>query len=163
MLINICCKIFLHLYWQGGMFGVRYPTDAKSCGFQSQLEASHVSSYNDELWYNETVCLFIIIYIRNGQFNRKKHFLGFIFTPWNRIEGFNETEIVSFSAITTGWPYPKRGKRLSDFDKIKLWLFIPLYVEKVEPKYDKTFNWFVLGNKFEIYLFTEEMNNQKKK
>ena len=32
-------------------------------GFQSQLEVSYVSSYTDELWYNETVSLWMIIYI----------------------------------------------------------------------------------------------------
>ena len=30
-------------------------------GFRSQLQASYVSSYTEELWYNETVCLWIII------------------------------------------------------------------------------------------------------
>ena len=36
-------------------------------GFQSQFEASYVSSYTEELWYNETVCLsvgdYVYIYI----------------------------------------------------------------------------------------------------
>ena len=37
-----------------------------STGFQIQLKWSHVSSYTDELLYNETVCLGIIyIYIYN--------------------------------------------------------------------------------------------------
>ena len=31
-------------------------------GFQSQLEASCVSSRNDELWYNETVCLWMTMF-----------------------------------------------------------------------------------------------------
>ena len=31
--------------------------------FQSQLEASCVSSHSDELWYNERVCLWMTIYI----------------------------------------------------------------------------------------------------
>ena len=26
-------------------------------GFQSQLEVSCISSYTEELWYNETVCI----------------------------------------------------------------------------------------------------------
>ena len=29
--------------------------------FQSQLEASHMSGYTEELWYNETVCLWMTV------------------------------------------------------------------------------------------------------
>ena len=43
--------------------GVRCPTDVKSNGFRSQLEASRWSSHTEELWYNETVCLWMKIYI----------------------------------------------------------------------------------------------------
>ena len=32
-------------------------------GFRSQFESYHVSSHTEELWYNETVCLWMIIYI----------------------------------------------------------------------------------------------------
>ena len=32
-------------------------------GFRSQLQASYVSSHIEELWYNETVCLWMTIYI----------------------------------------------------------------------------------------------------
>ena len=32
-------------------------------GFQSQLQASYVSSHTEELWYNKTVCLWMTIYI----------------------------------------------------------------------------------------------------
>ena len=38
-------------------------TKSKFCGFQSQLEASYVSSNTEELWYNETVCLRMTMYI----------------------------------------------------------------------------------------------------
>ena len=38
-------------------------SNVKLGGFQSQLQASYVSSYTEELWYNETVCLCIYIYI----------------------------------------------------------------------------------------------------
>ena len=31
--------------------------------FRSQLQASYVSSHTEELWYNETVCLWMTIYI----------------------------------------------------------------------------------------------------
>ena len=41
------------------IYGVRYPTDLKSAGFQSQLEASRVFSHTEEYWYNETVCLWM--------------------------------------------------------------------------------------------------------
>ena len=33
--------------------------------FRSQFEASCVSSYSEELWYNETVCLWMTEYIYN--------------------------------------------------------------------------------------------------
>ena len=32
-------------------------------GFRLQLEASHLPSHTEELWYNETVCLWMSIYI----------------------------------------------------------------------------------------------------
>ena len=43
----------------------RYDTkyNVKLGGFQSQLQASYVFSHTEELWYNETVCLWITIYI----------------------------------------------------------------------------------------------------
>ena len=37
-------------------------SNVKLGGFQSQLQASYVSSYTEELWYNETVCLLMTIY-----------------------------------------------------------------------------------------------------
>ena len=36
---------------------VRYPTGVKSAQFRSSLDASHMSSNTEELWYNKTVCL----------------------------------------------------------------------------------------------------------
>ena len=41
----------------------RYDTksNVKLSGFQSQLLASCVSSHTEELWYNETVCLWMTI------------------------------------------------------------------------------------------------------
>ena len=47
----------------------RYDTksNVKLCGFQSQLQASCMSSHTEELWYNETLCLWMIIYMHpNG-------------------------------------------------------------------------------------------------
>ena len=45
----------------------RYEYDIKSnvklSGFRSELQASYVSSHTEELWYNETVCLWMTIYI----------------------------------------------------------------------------------------------------
>ena len=43
----------------------RYDTRSKLKlgGFRSQLQASYVSSHTEKLWYNETVCLWISIYI----------------------------------------------------------------------------------------------------
>ena len=42
-------------------------SDAKSNvklgGFRSQFQASDVSRHTEELWYSETVCLWITIYI----------------------------------------------------------------------------------------------------
>ena len=42
----------------------RYDTksNVKLGGFRSQLQASDVSSRTEELWYNETVCLWMTIY-----------------------------------------------------------------------------------------------------
>ena len=53
----------------------------------------------------------------------EKTFFGFIFTPWNSIEIFYETEIVQFSVITIEWPYPREycWKKLSDFNQIKFY------------------------------------------
>ena len=43
----------------------RYDTksNVKLGVFRSQLQASYGSSYTKELWYNETVCLWMTIYI----------------------------------------------------------------------------------------------------
>ena len=43
----------------------RYDTksNVKLGGFPSQLQASYVSSHNEELWYKEEVCLWMTIYI----------------------------------------------------------------------------------------------------
>ena len=38
-------------------------SNLKLGGFRSQLQASYVSSHTEELWYNETVCLWKTIYI----------------------------------------------------------------------------------------------------
>ena len=38
-------------------------SNLKLCGFRSQLQASYVSKHTEELWYNETVCLWMTIYI----------------------------------------------------------------------------------------------------
>ena len=38
-------------------------SNVKSGGFRSQLQASYMSSHTEELWYNETVCLWMTIYI----------------------------------------------------------------------------------------------------
>ena len=54
---------FLCLRWGGDGFGVRYPTDVKSAGFRSQLVVSRESSHTEKLWYNETISLWMTIYI----------------------------------------------------------------------------------------------------
>ena len=38
-------------------------SNIKLGGFQSQLQASNMSSHTEKLWYNETVCLWMTIYI----------------------------------------------------------------------------------------------------
>ena len=42
----------------------RYDTksNVKLGGFRSQLQAPYVSRHTEELWYNETVCLYMTIY-----------------------------------------------------------------------------------------------------
>ena len=37
--------------------------NVKLGGFRSQLQASYVSSHTEQMWYNETVCLWMTIYI----------------------------------------------------------------------------------------------------
>ena len=34
--------------------------------FRSQLQASYMSSHTEELWYDETVCLWMTIYVYVG-------------------------------------------------------------------------------------------------
>ena len=47
------------------LWAERYDTksNVKSEGFRFQLQASFVSSHTEELWYNETACLWMTIYI----------------------------------------------------------------------------------------------------
>ena len=71
--VRICKKIYAYkiptCYAENGdVSGVSYPTEVKSTGFPSRLEASRGSSCTEELWHNETVCLqmtciYIYIYI----------------------------------------------------------------------------------------------------
>ena len=56
-------KKFLHSRWDDDGSRVRYPTDVKSLGFRSLLEASSGSTQTKELWYDETVWLWMTIYI----------------------------------------------------------------------------------------------------
>ena len=46
-----------------GLLAERYDTKVKLGGFQTHLQMSYVSNHTDELWYNETVCLWMTIYI----------------------------------------------------------------------------------------------------
>ena len=41
-------------------------SNIKLDGFRSQLQASYMSSNTEELWYNETVSLWMTIYIYHG-------------------------------------------------------------------------------------------------
>ena len=47
-------------------------SDSKSnvelSGFQSRLQASYMSSHTEELWYNETVYLWMTIYINTNRY-----------------------------------------------------------------------------------------------
>ena len=47
------------------LMAARYDTksNVKLAVFQSQLGASCISSHTDDLWYNETVCAGLYIYI----------------------------------------------------------------------------------------------------
>ena len=38
-------------------WAVKYWSNVKLGGFQSQLETSNMCSHTEELWYKETVCL----------------------------------------------------------------------------------------------------------
>ena len=99
---------------------------------------------------------------RDALFNRKTDFFSFSSSHCETASKIcYKTEIFWFSVITTEWPYRRkhRWKRLSDF-KIK---FINIYTILREQKYDKTFNWLVLGNNCEIYLVIKEMKKKRKK
>ena len=70
--------------------------DAKSKvnlgGFQSQLQASYMSSHIEELWYNKTVCLWMTIYI---------YIYILVESPWCNILNYNmEVSSNSNYAIT---------------------------------------------------------------
>ena len=45
-------------------------SNIKLGGFRSQLQASYMSSHIEELWYKETICLWITIYIYIYRFRR---------------------------------------------------------------------------------------------
>ena len=48
-------------------------SNVKLGGFRSQLQASYMSNHTEELWYNETVCPWMNIYIYT-QPNRYEHY-----------------------------------------------------------------------------------------
>ena len=60
-------------------------SNVKLGGFRLQLQASNVSNHAEELWYNETVCLwmtiylYIYIYIYIYEGSRKKYLLSYIY------------------------------------------------------------------------------------
>ena len=109
----------------------------------------------------------MLVTVKEELFNRKTDgfFFCFIFTPWNRIEIFNETKSIRLCAITTKWPYSRKHcwKRFSDFKKIKSYQHLyHCKRNRLSKNILKPSNWLVLGNKFEIYLFTKEMKWRKK-
>ena len=46
-------------------------SNVKLGGFQFQFQASNVSSHTEELWYNETVCLWMTEHSREGIVGRR--------------------------------------------------------------------------------------------
>ena len=60
-------------------------SNVKLVGFRSHLQASYVSSHTEELWYNETVCLWMTIYIYHKSIQRRRDGNGSI---WEYIRGF---------------------------------------------------------------------------
>ena len=57
------------------LLAVRTKSNVKMGRFRSRLQASYVSSHTEELWYNETVCLWMTIYIYiYGAFNKFPNF-----------------------------------------------------------------------------------------
>ena len=65
--LSSCCYIIPYnsLANMVRLWAERFDTksNVKLVGFRSQLQASYVSSHTEELWYNETVCLWMTIYI----------------------------------------------------------------------------------------------------
>ena len=68
-----------------------YQADVKLAAFQSYHEVPHSSTHTDELWYNETVCLWMTTYILyvqdlNNAFNSLLKFkMNRIFLKRNKI------------------------------------------------------------------------------
>ena len=76
--VNNCIrKKSLPLRWEDDSVRVRYPLYVKSPGFRFQLEASWISSHNEELWYNETICQWMTICIYKINLNRESKVLWF--------------------------------------------------------------------------------------
>ena len=61
IMISLCtflyCVFYIYTCW---LMAEQYDTKSN---VKSQLEVSYMSSHTDELWYNETVCLWMTIYI----------------------------------------------------------------------------------------------------
>ena len=101
----------------------------------------------------------------NGLTAEEPTFFSFIFTLWKHIEISYGTKIVPFSAISTEWAYPTKlfNKNKKNFQiLIKFYQHLHQYKRKRLNKIMiKTFNWLVLGNKCEIYLFTKEVKEKR--
>ena len=66
--------------------------------FWSQLQASYVSSHSEALWHNETVCLWMTIYISNG-FKLKNKTISIPICNWMIILRDKHLHWISFLII----------------------------------------------------------------
>ena len=65
--VNTKCVKFPRWRRRRNSWAVSYQFNVKFSGFRFQLEASSVYGHSEELWYNETPSLWIIIYILKGK------------------------------------------------------------------------------------------------
>ena len=102
--------------------------------------------------------------IRDGQFNEKTTFSFSSSHHETGLKFFKKLNFFSlWLSLLSDHIQGNCRKRLSDFDKIKFYQHLYHFKRKrLNKNMIKTFNWLVLGNKWEIYLFTKEMKKKKK-
>ena len=134
----------------------RYTTksNVKLYGFRSQLQASHVSSHTEKLWYNETVCLGINIYMCvcvYGRTNERGN---------ERLNG-NTNWNFTIWKVSSQWNY-SRGKMILPFAKLYIRYTIFFYKSECVRLILNTVFFFLIPLDF-IAVFTQILSLEKMK